>query len=455
MDSRGQISSIATSVVDVRFPSGLPGIRGKLVAGDSGQVILEVVSHLDSETARTIALTPTQGLARGDLVIATGEPISVPVGPELLGRMVNVFGEPIDGLGALTSPVRSIHNPPVPLAQRRAVTEVFETGIKSIDLLAPLQRGDNAGLFGGAGVGKTVLIMELINNTIAKYQGVALFCGIGERCREGEELRRKLDESGVLERSVLVYSQMNEPSGARFRVGHSAMTIAESFRDDQGQDVLMLVDNIFRFIQAGSEVSGLLGRIPSRLGYQPTLGTELAELEERICSTSSASVTSVQAVYIPADDFTDPAAVHTFGHLSASVVLSRTRSSQGLLPAVDPLASSSSLLSPSVVGQRHYEVAQAVRQVLAQYEELKDIIAMLGLEELSREDRRTVNRARRLERFLTQPFVTTEKFTGIPGRRVSLEKTVEGCSRILDDEFAEVSESALYMLGEIDEVKRP
>jgi F-type H+-transporting ATPase subunit beta len=329
--------------------------------------------------------------------------------------------------------------------------QAFETGIKVVDLLAPYQRGGKIGLFGGAGVGKTVLIMEMINNMVSGHEGVSIFCGIGERCREGEELYREMKEAGVLDNTVMVYAQMNEPPGARFRVGHSALTMAEHFRDRQGQDVLLLVDNIFRFIQAGMEVSGLMGRLPSRLGYQPTLGTELAALEERICNTARAAITSIQAVYVPADDFTDPAAVHTFGHLSASIVLSRKKASQGLYPAIDPLQSGSNMLVPHIVGRRHYEIAQEIRRTLANYEELKDIIAMLGMEELSSDDRKTVNRARRLERFFTQPFAVTEQFTNYEGRRVTLEQALDGCERILNDEFAEAAERDLYMIGAIDE----
>jgi F-type H+-transporting ATPase subunit beta len=327
------------------------------------------------------------------------------------------------------------------------------TGIKSIDLLAPLERGGKAGLFGGAGVGKTVLIMEMIHNMAAGHEGVSVFCGIGERNREGEELYREIGEVGVLDKTVLIFGQMNEQPGARFRVGHAGLTMAEYFRDVEHRDVLLLVDNIFRFVQAGAEVSGLLGRIPSRVGYQPTLATELAELEERICSTESGAITSIQAVYVPADDFTDPAAVHTFGHLSASIVLSRKIASQGLYPAIEPLQSRSKMLTPAIVGQLHYETARAVRTTLAQYEELKDIIAMLGMDELSKDDQRVVHRARRLERFLTQPFFVSETFTGTPGKSVGLKDTIDGCARILDDEFADRSERALFMIGAIAEAR--
>jgi len=336
----------------------------------------------------------------------------------------------------------------------RSKEEIFITGIKSIDLLIPLERGGKAGLFGGAGVGKTVVITELIHNMVGKHKGISIFCGIGERCREGEELYREMKQAGVLKDTVMVFGQMNESPGARFRVGRAALTMAEYFRDDQEQDVLLLIDNIFRFIQAGMELSGLLGRMPSRLGYQPTMSTELAELEERIASSKKGAITSIQAVYVPADDLTDPAAVHTFSHLSASIVLSRKLASEGFYPAIDPLQSRSMMLTPRVVGQRHYTVAREVRKTLANYEELKDIIAMLGIEELSREDRKVVFRARRLERFLTQPFFTTQHFTGKEGKLVALEDTISGCERILNDEFIDTPESKLYMIGAVDEVEQ-
>jgi len=448
----GRIKAVHGSVVDVSFEHRLPPLNTRLKAGPEGKIVLEVAAHLDAHTLRAVALTPTQGLARGDLVEDCAGPLMVPVGQRLLGRMINVFGQGTDGLEPLEGGEwRSIHQPSLPLSRRSPGRHIFETGIKVIDLLMPLELGGKAGLFGGAGVGKTVLITELIHNMLGRYEGVSLFCGIGERCREGEELHREMREAGVLGNTVMVFGQMNEPPGARFRVGHAAMTVAEYFRDTEKRDVLLLIDNIFRFIQAGTEVSGLMGRVPSRVGYQPTLATELAELEERICNSPTGSITSVQAVYVPADDFTDPAAVHTFAHLSASIVLSRKRASQGFYPAVDPLASGSKMLNPTVLGERHYRVAQQVREVLAEYEELKDIIAMLGLEELSKADRNTVNQARRLERFLTQPFHTTEHFTAMGGRLVPLEKTLEGCERILKDEFAELPEKALYMIGEIDE----
>jgi F-type H+/Na+-transporting ATPase subunit beta len=450
----GSVVTVRGSVVDARFERHLPPVNQRLEAGPDRGVVLEVVAHLDNHTVRTIALTSTRGLARGDDVVDTGQPLTVHEGKQLLGRVFNVFGEPIDGGEPVTDGRRAaIYRPPIALHEQATTSEVFETGIKAIDLLSPLERGGKAGLFGGAGVGKTVLITELIHNVVGRLEGISLFCGIGERCREAEELYREMRAAGVLQDTVLVFSQMNEPAGARFRVGHAALTMAEYFRDVERQDVLLLIDNIFRFIQAGSEVSGLLGRIPSRVGYQPTLASELAELEERITNTVSGAITSVQAVYVPADDFTDPAAVHTFSHLSASIVLSRKRASEGLYPAIDPLQSSSKMLGPTVVGERHYQVAQKVRQTLAEYEDLKDIIAMLGLEELTYEDRQVVHRARRLERFLTQPFFSTEAFTGRPGRLVPLDDTIVGCERILADRFMEAPERALYMIGSIEEAR--
>jgi F-type H+-transporting ATPase subunit beta len=368
--------------------------------------------------------------------------------------MFDVFGKAIDLQPApVAMEWRSVHRAPPPLASRSTKSEVFETGIKVIDLLMPLERGGKAGLFGGAGVGKTVLLTEMIHNMVGHEEGISIFCGIGERCREGEELYREMKAAGVLPNMVMVFGQMNEPPGSRFRVGHAALTMAEYFRDDEHRDVLLLVDNIFRFIQAGSEISGLMGQMPSRLGYQPTMGTELAALEERIANTDNGAITSIQAVYVPADDFTDPAAVHTFSHLSASIVLSRKRASEGLYPAIDPLQSNSKMATPGIVGARHYALAQNIRRTLAQYAQLRDIIAMLGLEQLSPEDRKVVGRARRLERFLTQPFFTTEKFTGLSGKLVSLEDSLDGCERILQDEFKDHPESALYMIGAIDEIK--
>lgn len=450
----GTIAAVRGNIIDVAFPAPLPPRNQALRTGLDEAVVLEVQSHLNTHTVRCIALNTTRRLGRGMPVRNTGNMLQIPVGNALLGRMLNVFGEAVDGKGPIDAPLSwPIHRPLLPLADRTTGTEIFETGIKAIDLLAPLELGGKSGMFGGAGVGKTVVINELINNMAARYQGVSLFCGIGERMREAEEMYREMRDSGVLDKAVLIYGQMNEPPGARFRVGHAALTIAEYFRDQEKRDVLLLIDNIFRFVQSGTEVSGLMGRLPSRVGYQPTLATELAELEERICSSHSAGITSMQAVYVPADDLTDPAATHIFAHLSASIVLSRKRASQGLYPAIDPLQTESKMLTPTVVGNRHYQVAQSVRSMLAEYEELKDIISMLGLEELSIDDRATVSKARRIEKFLTQPFFTTEQFTGKPGKLVSLEQTLDGCEQILAGDLAEVNESALYMIGAIDDVE--
>lgn len=454
-ENLGVIRSVRGSVVDVFFPKRLPDIYSRLITGKDSSTEIEVISHLSANLVRCVALTQTSGLVRGMNVHDTNAPFMVPVGKQLLGRMLNVFGNTIDNNPPIEgAEKRSIHQPPVPMSQQATKTEIFETGIKAIDVLAPLERGGRAGLFGGAGVGKTVLITELINNIVGQYEGVSLFCGIGERSREGEELYREMQDAGVLDRTVMIFGQMNEPPGARFRVGHAALTMAEYFRDEARQDVLLLIDNIFRFIQAGMEVSGLLGNIPSRVGYQPTLATELAELQERIANTRSGAITSVQAVYVPADDFTDPAAVHVFAYLSASIVLSRKRASEGLYPAIEPLQSGSKMLAPHIVGKRHYEIAQQIRQTLAHYEDLKDLIAMLGLEELTPEDRQVVSRARRLERFLTQPFHTTEQFTNLKGKTVHLQDALDGCERILNDEFAEMPERKLYMIGTIDEAEK-
>jgi len=446
------VISVRGSIVDVLFEKHLPPVYTLLRAGKKSQIAIEVLTQLDAHRVRGIALTPTEGLARGMAVEDTGGPLKAPVGREILSRMFDVFGNTIDRRKPPSDVQwRSIHQAPPPLMRRSTTSEIFETGIKAIDVLVPLERGGKAGLFGGAGVGKTVLLTEMIHNVVKQHQGVSIFCGIGERCREGEELYRDMKDAGVLPNTVMVFGQMNEPPGARFRVGHTALTMAEYFRDDEHRDVLLLIDNIFRFIQAGSEVSGLMGQMPSRLGYQPTLGTELSELEERISTTDAGAIMSIQAVYVPADDFTDPSAVHTFSHLSASIVLSRKRASEGLYPAIDPLQSNSKMATPGIIGERHYHLAQEIRQTLAQYSELKDIISMLGLEQLSPEDRNVVARARRLERFLTQPFFTTEQFTGIKGKTVSLSDALDGCERILHDEFKDYSEGDLYMIGTIDE----
>ncbi len=451
--NQGVVVSVRGSVVDIRFDARLPPIYSLLHAKD-GEIAIEVLAQLDAHSVRGIALTPTQGLARGMAVEDTGGPLKAPVGKRVLSRMFDVFGNTIDGGAALLDVSwRSVHHPPPPLVRRSTKSEVFETGIKVIDVLSPLERGGKAGLFGGAGVGKTVLLTEMIHNMIGRQQGVSIFCGIGERCREGEELYRDMKNAGVLPNMVMLFGQMNEPPGSRFRVGHAALTMAEYFRDDEHRDVLLLIDNIFRFIQAGSEVSGLMGQMPSRLGYQPTMGTELSGLEERIANTDTGAITSIQAVYVPADDFTDPAAVHTFSHLSASIVLSRKRASEGLYPAIDPLQSGSKMATPGIVGERHYALAREIRSTLAKYGELKDIIAMLGLEQLAPDDRLVVARARRLERFLTQPFFTTEQFTGLAGKLVTLKDALDGCERILRDEFQDYPESALYMIGTVDEAK--
>jgi len=451
----GMVVSVRGSVVDMRFDALLPPIYSLLRAGEKNRIVIEVLAQLDARRVRGIALTPTQGLARGMAVEDSGGPLQAPVGKSILGRMFDVFGNAIDREAAPTDVQwRPVHRAPPPLVRRSTRSEVFSTGIKVIDVLMPLERGGKAGLFGGAGVGKTVLLTEMIHNMVGQHEGVSIFCGIGERCREGEELYREMQQAGVLPSMVMIFGQMNEPPGARFRVGHAALTMAEYFRDDERRDVLLLIDNIFRFIQAGSEVSGLMGQMPSRLGYQPTMGTELSQLEERIANTDNGAITSIQAVYVPADDFTDPAAVHTFSHLSASIVLSRKRASEGLYPAIDPLQSSSKMATPGIVGARHYALAQEIRRTLAQYAELKDIIAMLGLEQLSPQDRNVVARARRLERFLTQPFFTTEQFTGLQGKLVSLEEALDGCERILNDEFKDYPESALYMIGAVDEAKQ-
>jgi len=455
----GRVVGVRGSVVDVEFAGGVPAINEAVeLKGPSGPIIVEVQQHLSRTRVRGIAMSFTAGLPRGAEARAAGQPITVPVGDAVLGRMLNVVGEPMDEKGPIgdgSVERRSIHAPGPAVGEQRTGYEVFATGMKVVDLLAPLPKGGKAGLFGGAGVGKTVLIMELIRNTVEQYEGLAVFAGVGERSREGNELWHEMSKSGVLAKTALVFGQMNEPPGARFRVALSALTIAEYFRDVQGKDVLLLIDNVFRFVQAGSEVSGLLGRLPSRVGYQPTLSSEVAQLQERITSTHRGAITSIQAVYVPADDFTDPAAAETFTHLDAAITLSRRMASEGLYPAIDPLDSTSKLLTPQVVGERHYAVARQVRQTIAHYRSLEDIISMLGLEELSAEDQRIVHRARRLIRFLTQPFFVTEHFTARAGKLVSLEETVAGCEAILDGRCDELPESALYMIGGIEEARAP
>ncbi len=451
----GKIISVRGSVVDVYFENNLPPIYTVLHTGKDKQVIIEVLSQLGDHRVRGISLNPTQGLARGMAVESYGKELMVPVGKNILGRMFDVFGDTIDHLEPLPEGERrNVHQSPPALVKRSVKSEIFETGIKAIDVLMPLERGGKAGLFGGAGVGKTVLLTEMIHNMVGDNKGVSMFCGIGERCREGNELYHEMKEAGLLKNMVMLFGQMNESPGARFRVGHAALTMAEYFRDDEHQDVLLLIDNIFRFIQAGMEVSGLMGQMPSRLGYQPTMETELSELEERIAYTDAGAITSIQAVYVPADDLTDPAAVHTFSHLSASIALSRKKAGEGLYPSIDLLQSNSKMATPGIIGERHYNLAQKIRQTLAQYEELKDIISMLGMEQLSVEDRNVVNRARRLERFMTQPFFATEQFSGIKGKTVSLKDALEGCERILADEFKDYPESAFYMIGTIDEIEK-
>ena len=451
-ENLGYVLSVRSSIIDIEFPQRLPAIHSQLKAGTDGKIAIEVVSHLSSQVVRGVALVPTAGVRRGEVVIDMQRPLQVPVGDRLLGRMLNLFGEAIDQKEPITGGEwRSIHAEPIALSERVTQAEILKTGIKAIDLLTPLERGGKTGLLGGAGVGKTVLITEMIHNMVKQHQGVSLFCGIGERCREALDLYQEMEATGVLANAVLVFGQMDEPPGARFWVGHAALTMAEYFRDRSQKDVLLLIDNIFRFIQAGAEVSALMGQLPSRVGYQPTLATELAQLEERVCNTTTGAITSIQAVYVPADDFTDPSAVHVFSHLSAAIVLSRKRASEGFYPAVDLIQSNSKMLMPHIVGDRHYQIAQAVRKTIATYEELKDIIAMLGLEELSQGDRKVVFRARRLERFLTQPFFTTSQFTGLTGKIVELEDTLDGCDRILNDQFSDAPEKSLYMIGSIDE----
>jgi len=454
----GQVIAVRGPVLDVRFPGqNLPRINEALrVAWDRpGTLIAEVQSHLDQVTVRAIALAETAGLRRGTEVRPTGGPLTVPVGDPVLGRLLDVLGVPGDRGPPLPAETERwpIHRRPPPLAAQTGTSEVFETGIKVIDLLVPLARGGKAAMFGGAGVGKTVLVMELIHAMVQRYQGISVFAGIGERSREGHELLTDMQHSGVLPRTVLVYGQMNEPPGARWRVGLAALSIAEYFRDRKQQDVLLLMDNVFRFVQAGSEVSGLLGRLPSRVGYQPTLATEVAALQERIASVAGAAITAIEAVYVPADDFTDPAVTAISGHIDSALVLSRALAAEGIYPAVDPLASFSVLLDPLVVGAEHAAIAGAVRETLAHWRELQDVIALLGVEELGARDRQIVARARRLQRFLTQPFAVTEAFTGLPGRSVPLAATLAGCRAILDGAADDWAEGALYMIGALDEAR--
>ena len=454
---KGEVVQIIGPVVDVRFPPGdLTPIRNAIRIEDKKRnisLVAEVAQHIGNDTARCVALAPTDGLVRGMKVIDTGGPISVPVGPEVLGRIFNLLGEPLDTIGEVKTKERyPIHRQAPSFEERESTTEVFETGLKVVDLLAPFAKGGKVGLFGGAGVGKTVLIMELIKSIASEHGGFSVFSGVGERTREGNDLWLEMKESGVLDKTVLVFGQMNEPPGARLRVALSGLTMAEYFRDSEGQDVLLFIDNIFRFVQAGSEVSALLGRMPSAVGYQPTLANEMGDLQERITSTKKGSITSMQAIYVPADDFTDPAPVATFPHLDSTIWLSRQIAEMGIYPAVDPLQSTSRILDPHIVGQEHYEAAREVQRILQRYNDLQDFIAILGMEELSEEDKLTVARARRLQRFLSQPFFVAEQFTGIKGKYVKIDDTVRGIKEVIDGKHDHLPEQAFYMVGGIEEV---
>ncbi len=453
---KGHITQIIGPVVDARFESGLPAIKTALTLkrDDHSTLTFEVAQHLGYNLVRTIAMSSTDGLRRGMEVTNTGKPITVAVGPETLGRMVNVTGDPIDNMPAVKGKRHDpIHREPPSFMEQSTKNEIFETGIKVIDLICPFLKGGKIGLFGGAGVGKTVIIQELIRNIATEHGGYSVFAGVGERTREGNDLYMEMKKSGVLAKTSLVFGQMNEPPGARARVGLTGLTMAEYFRDDEGRDVLLFIDNIFRFTQAGSEVSSLLGRIPSAVGYQPNLATEMGTLQERITSTKKGSIASIQAVYVPADDLTDPAPATTFGHLDSTVVLSRQLTELGIYPAVDPLDSSSTILDPQIVGKEHYDVARGVQQVLQRYKDLQDIIAILGMDELSDADKLTVARARKIQKFLSQPFSVAETFTGTPGKYVKLADTVRGFKEILEGKHDEKPEQAFYMKGGIDEVR--
>ncbi len=453
----GTITEVIGPIVDVHFPENRPAIEEALVIEKNDmhdRIVLEVASHLGQDRVRCIAMSDTAGLARSEKATATGAAISVPVGPAALGRLFNVLGETVDGKPEIpaSSPRLPIHRMPPSFDEQTTKAEIFETGIKAIDLMTPFLKGGKVGLFGGAGVGKTVTIQELIRNVAQEHGGYSVFAGVGERVREGNDLYHEMEESGVLDKTALVFGQMNEVPGARARVALTGLTQAEYFRDEGGKDVLFFMDNVFRFIQAGSEVSSLLGRVPSAVGYQPTLAEEMGKLQERITSTKKGSITSIQAVYVPADDLTDPAPATTFAHLDGTVVLSRQLAALGIYPAIDPLASASTALTPEIVGKEHYEVANKVKQVLQRYKDLQDIIAILGIEELSDEDRLTVSRARKLERFLSQPFFVGEPFTGTPGQYVSREETVRGFKEIVEGKHDDKPESAFYMKGGIDQV---
>jgi len=452
--AKGKVVQVIGTVVDVEFPpDGLPALNNSIeITTDGGKVVLEAQEHIGNNWVRCLSLSPTEGLERGVEAIDTGAPLSVPVGRATLGRLFDVLGEPLDNLGEVKAEEQwSIHRMPPTLEEQETTTDMLETGLKVIDLVAPFTKGGKVGAYGGAGVGKTVIIMELIRNIATEHGGFSVFAGIGERSREGNDLWYEMRESGVIDKTVLVFGQMNEPPAVRLRIGLTGLTMAEYFRDVEGQDVLLFIDNIYRYTLAGMEVSALLGRMPSAVGYQPTLATEVGELEERITSTKKGSITSFQAVYVPADDYTDPGVVTTFGHLDGVVALERSIMEQGLYPAVDPLTSTSRILDPNVVGEDHYQVARGVQQVLQRYKDLQDIIAILGIEELSEQDKLAVARARRIQRFLSQPMFVAENFTGRPGKYVSIEETVRGFKEILEGKHDELPEQAFYMVGPIEE----
>ncbi len=455
-EKEGLITQVIGPVIDIEFKSSvLPEIYDaiEIIVDDNNKIVAEVQQHLGENRVRTVAMSSTDGIKRGMKAVNTGESIKIPVGKNILGRILNVLGEPVDNAGNVEADTYlPIHRSSPTLVDQNTDIEILETGIKAIDLLQPYQKGGKIGLFGGAGVGKTVLIMELIHNIASEHSGVSVFGGVGERTREGNDLWNEMKESGVIDKVALIYGQMNEPPGARMRVGLSALTAAEYFRDYSKQDVLLFIDNIFRFVQAGSEVSALLGRMPSAVGYQPTLANEMGELQERITSTKDGSITSVQAIYVPADDLTDPAPATTFSHLDASTVLSRQIASLGIYPAVDPLASNSKVLDPLIIGEEHYNVARKVLEILQKYQELQDIIAILGMDELSEEDKETVNRARKIQKFLSQPFFVAEQFSGMQGRYVKLEDTIAGFKGIIEGEYDHIPEQAFYMAGTIEDV---